>query len=111
MTARRSTDTEIVVSALENLAREDTTILYGGRAAELATDLHSGELMLAHCADEECSHGWHYTEHGSRMMISPLGWLVILLCVLAVCATVAAVHGIDLGVRSNDVPPVPEPQP
>lgn len=62
--ARRHTDTELVIDALGFL--QDQPGLGGpvrDRVLELTTDLRSGELTLAHCADDECSLG-----HGARLL-------------------------------------------
>lgn len=92
----RESDTQVVIGALENARAQwrrgdDLERLLADDATRLAADLRSGEMTLAHCADDECSHGWHYTEHGEvQAMLVDLGGrsaLALLLSVLMVCAT------------------------
>lgn len=95
----RERKTQVVIGALENLQRSVRDAPeHAGVAddtAELLADLRSGEMTLAHCGDDECSHGWHYTEHSDvRGILVDLGGrsaLALLLSVMVVCATVLLV--------------------
>lgn len=100
---QRGLDTQVAMAALREYVGKGEELPPRHRVAGIALleDMEVGETTLANCADDECSHGWHYTEHGSlRSILVDLGGrsaLALLLSVLMVCGTVLQVAEMVLG--------------
>jgi hypothetical protein len=90
----REHETQVAMAALREYVGKGEELPPRHRAVGIALldDLRSGETTLANCGDDECSHGWHYTQHGDlQAILVDLGGrsaLALLLSVLMVCATV-----------------------